>query len=305
MNRIPETQLESTQLKRLAAQRQLYTNAKTVQKIQGALNILGPPILAVCVIHWNMPHVYAVCYGIIVTFLNIFWLTRRQKSLQKKAAGIQELFDCDVLELDWREIVAGPRLEVETVEKYALKHKRKDPNYLCLKDWYAKDVGELPLHLARVACQRANCAWDTELRGRYAKLIIGILVALGVSTLFLGIKDGFSVEKFILVVVAPLTPAFILGIQQYKEFTKSINRVDELRKSAVELWEKALEGIDPEELTYESRNLQDEIYNHRWKSPLILDRFYKFFKKTDEKLMYKTAGELAKEAKVQQLNRER
>ena len=298
MNKIPETQLEPTQLKRLAAQRQLYTGAKTIQKIQGVLNILGPPILAVCVIHLGMPPVYAVCYGIIVTFLNIFWLTSRQKSLQKKAAGIQELFDCDVLELDWRESVVGPRLGVETVEKYALKHKRKDPNYLKLKNWYAKDVGELPLHLARVACQRANCAWDTELRGRYAKLIIGILVALGVSTLFLGIKGGFSVEKFILVVAVPLMPAFVLGIRQYKECTESIKRVDKLRKSAVGLWEKALEGIAPEELTCASRNLQDAIYNHRWKGPLILDSFYNFFKKTDEKLMYKTAGELAKEALI-------
>ena len=298
MNKITETQLESTQLKRLAAQRQLYTDAKTVQKIQGVLNILGPPILAVCVIRWNMPPVYAVCYGIIVTFLNIFWLTHRQKSLQKKAAGIQEIFDCDVLELDWRESVVGSPLGVETEEKYALKHKRKDPNYLDLKGWYAKDVGELPLHLARIACQRANCAWDTELRGRYAKLIIGILGVLGVFTLFLGIKGGFSVEKFILVVAVPLMPAVVLGIRQYKEFTESIKRVDELRKSAVGLWEKALDGIDPEELTCASRNLQDAIYNHRWKSPLILDKFYKFFKKADEELMYKTAGELAKEALV-------
>ena len=297
MNKIPETQLEPTQLKRLAAQRQLYTDAKTVQKIQGVLNILGPLILAVCVNHLAMPHVYAIYYGIIVTFLNILWLTRWQKSLQKKAAGIQELFDCDVLELDWREIVAGPQLGIEIVEKYALKHKRKDPNYLCLKDWYAKDVSELPLHLARVACQRANCAWDTELRGRYAKLIIGILVALGVSTIFVGIKGGFSVEKFILVVVAPLTPAFVLGILQYKGYTESATRVDELRKSAVGLWEKALEGTAPEELTYASRNLQDAIYNNRQKSPLILDRFYKFFSKKDEKLMNKTVSGLVKEAR--------
>ena len=305
MNKITETQLEPTQLKRLAAQRQLYTESKNVQKIQGIFNILGPPILAVCVTHLAMPHVYAVCYGIFVLCLNLFCLTSWQKSLQKKAAGIQELFDCDVLELDWQESVVGPPLEAETVEKYALKHKRKDPNYLCLKDWYAKNVGELQLHLARIACQRANCVWDTELRLRYRRLIVGILAVLAILTLFLGIKDGFSVEKFILVMVAPLTPAFVLGIQQYKEFTESIKRVDELRKSAVELWEKSFEGIDPEELTGESRNLQNELYNHRWKSPLILDEFYERRKKRDEKLMNKTAGELVKEAKVRQLNRER
>lgn len=297
MNKITEKQLESTQLKRLAAQRQLYTDAKNAQKIRGGLNILGPLILAVCVNHLGVPHVYAVYYGIIVTWLNILWFTSRQKDLQKKAAGIQELFDCEVLELDWPEMIAGPRLGVETVEEYALKHKRKDPNYLDLKDWYAKDVSKLPLHIARIACQRENCIWDARLRFRYKKLIMGILIVLTILTIFIGIKGGFSVEKFILVVVAPLTPTFIIGIQQYKGHTEFATRSDRLRKSAVELWEKALEGTTPEELTPASRNLQDAIYNYRRKNPLILDKFYKCFRKKDEELMNKTVSELVKEAK--------
>jgi hypothetical protein len=293
MNKITKTQLESTQLKRLAAQRQLYTDAKNVQKIQGVLNILGALILAVCVNHLGMPRVYAICYVIIVPFLNILWLTRWQKSLQKKAAGIQELFDCDVLELDWREIVAGPRLGVEIVEKYALKHKRKDPNYLRLKDWYAKNVGDLPLHVARIACQRENCSWTAKLHLRYRTLIIVILVCLTVLTIFIGIKGEFSVEKFIVVVIAPLTPVFILGIPQCIACTEAATRIDKLKNSAVVLWEKALERTSPEELTNDSRILQDAIYNNRRENPLILDSFYKRFREKDEELMYKTAEELA------------
>ena len=297
MNKITETQLESTQLKRLAAQRQLYTDAETVQKFQGIINILGPLILAVCVHHLGMPHVYAVYYGIIVTLLNILWLTRWRKSLQKKAAGIQELFDCDVLELDWREIVVGSRLGVEIVEKYALKYRRKDPNYHELKDWYAKDVGEIPLHVARIACQWENCTWHAELLLRYGRLIMGVLMALAVLTIFIGIKGGFSVENFILVVVPPLMPAFVLGIRQYKGCTESVTRVDEVRKYAAELWKKALEGTAPDELTYASLDLQNAIYNNRRNNPVIIDEFYKLFKERDEKLMNKTAGELAKEAR--------
>ena len=296
MNKITETQSEFTQLKRLAAQRQLYTDAKNVQKIQGGINILCPLILAICVNYLDMPRVYAVSYGIIMTLLNILCFTPRQEYLQKKAAGIQELFDCDVLKLDWREMVAGPQLGVEVVEKYALKHKRKDPDYLKLKDWYAKDIRKLPLHIARIACQRSNCLWDAGLRFRYKKLIRGILIVLTILTIFIGIKGGFSVDKFILVVVAPLTPTFIIGIQQYKGHTESATRIDKLRKSAVELWEKALEGITPEELTSASRNLQDTIYNHRRKSHLILNIFYNRFREKDEELMNKTVGELVKDA---------
>ena len=252
----------------------------------------------VLVKYFSMPSVYAACCVIIGTFVNILWLTPWQKSLQKKAAGIQELFDCDVLELDWRETVAGPRLGVEIVEKYALKHRREDPNDLDLKDWYAENVGELPLHVTRIACQRENCAWDAELRLRCSRFIMGILVVLAMLTIFVGIIGGFSVENFILVVAAPLIPAFVLGIQQYKGFTESATRKYELIKSAIGLWEKALEGTAPEELTSASRNLQDAIYNNRRENPLILDSFYEFFKKEDEELMYKTAGELVEEAKT-------
>lgn len=304
MNKITKTQLESTQLKRLAAQRQFYTDAKNVQKIQGVLNILGALILAVCVNHLGMPRVYAICYVIIVPLLNILWLTRWQKSLQKKAAGIQELFDCDVLELDWREIVAGPRLGVEIVEKYALKHKRKDPNYLGLKDWYAKNVGDLPLHVARIACQRENCSWTAKLHLRYRTLIIVILVCLTVLTIFIGIKGEFSVEKFIVVVIAPLTPVFILGIPQCIACTEAATRIDKLKNSAVALWEKALERTSPEELTNDSRILQDAIYNNRRENPLILDSFYKRFREKDEELMYKTAEELANSYKKTVENKE-
>ena len=45
MNKIPETQLDPTQLKRLAAQRQIYSSAKVIQAVQMGLSTLGPPIL--------------------------------------------------------------------------------------------------------------------------------------------------------------------------------------------------------------------------------------------------------------------
>ena len=196
------------------------------------------------------------------------------------------------------ELKTSARPEVETVEKYDLKYKRKNRDYSKLKNWYSKDVGELPVHLARIACQRENCWWDGQLRRRYARSVIWALAILTVLTLYLGIKGGFTLEKLILVVVTPLTPTFVLGIQQYKDNIESVTRLDELRKYAEGLWEKAWAGIDPEELTQASRDLQDEIYNNRRKNPLILDRFYEFFKKRDEELMNKTASEIAKEARV-------
>lgn len=296
MNQIPEIQLELTQLKRLAAQRQLYSDAKIIHTVQVVLNVFGPPILAVFVKCFSMRPVYAACCGITLTFLNILWFTPWQQSLKKKASDIQELFDCDVLKLDWREIVVGHRLEVETVEEYALKHRRKDPNYFKLKKWYPENVGKLPLHLGRIICQRSNCWWSIQLRRHYAKLVIWILAILLVFALFFGIKGNFTLEEFILTVIIPLIPAFVLGIQQYQEHTKSATRLDKLRKYAEGLFDKGLKGAIPEELIHASRDLQNEICNHRRTSPSIFDWLYNLRRKKDEDIMNKATDELVNRA---------
>lgn len=205
MNKIPETQLESTQLKRLAAQRQLYSDAKVIQAVQVGLSILSPPILAFLVFYFSLPRALAALSGIIITGLLSFF-DYRQQSLKGKAAKIQELFDCKVLEMEWREFMIGSRLEIETVEKYASKHRRRDPSYFKLKNWYSENVGELPLHLGRIVCQRSNCWWDAQLRRRYTKWVISSVIVLTVIVAYIGFIDGFSSEKLILTVINPLMP---------------------------------------------------------------------------------------------------
>ena len=296
MNRIPETQLDPVQLNRLAAQRQLYSDAKIIQAAQIGICALGPPIVALSVAFLSLAPAYAASLGIIVTFLNIFWLTPMQKSLKRKAAKIQELFDCSVLKLSWRELTVGTRLEMETVEKYASKYKRKAQDYSKLENWYPKEVGKVPLHIARVVCQRSNCWWDAQLRHRYAKvLIVGFLMVL-IVVASLGFIGGLTLDKIILAVVNPLIPTFVVGIRQYKDHTESATRLDKLKDYSEQLWKKAVGTANPDELTRGARELQDEIYNHRRTSPLIFDWLYKHLRREDEELMNKAANELVTEA---------
>ena len=296
MNKIPETQLEPTQLKYLAAQRQLYSDAKVIQAVQIGLCVLIPPILAWLVAYCFLPRVGAAFSGIVITCLFLFF-NSQQQSLKEKAAKIQELFDCEVLELEWQELMVGSRLETEVVEKYASKHRRKDPNYFNLKDWYPENAGKLPLHLGRIVCQRLNCWWDAQLRRRYAKWVVcSTLIVLTVVVTCLGLIGGMTFEKFILAVVNPLMPALVLGRRQYRDHTQSATRLDELKKYAEGLWDKALERTSPEELTHNSRDLQNEIYNNRRRNPLIFNWLYNLLKNKDEDLMNKTADELIKEA---------
>lgn len=295
-NRIPETQLAPKQLKRLAAQRKLYSDAKVIQAVQIGISALGPPILALSIAFLCLDPAYAASAAIIVTLLNIFWLTPMQQSLKRKAAKIQELFDCDVLELSWRELTVGTRLEMETVEKYASKYKRIAKYGAKLTNWYPKDVGKVPLHIGRLVCQRSNCWWDAQLRRRYAKyLIAGFLMVLIVvaSLAFIG---GLTLDKIILAIVNPLMPTFVIGIRQYKGHTDSATRLDKLKEYTEQLWKNAVGGENPDELTRSARELQDEIYNHRRTSPLIFDWLYNLLRRQDEELMNRSAEDMVKEA---------
>lgn len=301
MNKIPETQLEPTQLKRLAAQRQLYSDAKCLQAIQ-IIFVFVPPILTVLVACGFLQAVWAAISGIIIACLFLLF-DSRQQSLKQKAAKIQELFDCDVLELRWREIMAGSRFEIETVEKYASKHNHKDPGYIKLKNWYSKDVGKLPLHLGRIVCQRSNCWWDAQLRRRYAKCVIVVsFILLILVTICFGFTQDWTVEKFILLerfillVVNPLTPAFIFGVRQYKENINSAMRLDKLKEHTKKIWDTALVDGNRQESTQISRHLQDEIYHHRRTNSLIFNWVYNLFKNKDEEQMNKTGDELVNEA---------
>jgi hypothetical protein len=241
--------------------------------------------------------VYAACWGIAVTLVDIFLFTPWQRSLKKKAAKIQELFDCNVLQLDWQDLKLGRRPDAETIVAYSSKFKRADPECLTVRDWYPVGVGKLPIQLARIVCQRANCWWDAELRRRYAVCVIISILVLTVIVFLIGLIGGLTPEKFFLVVIAPLMPAFTLGMRQYNEHNEAAAALDRLKEHAEDLWNKAISGeVTSEELARGSRNLQDEIYDHRRRSSLIFDWIYRRLRRAHEEQMNKGAEVLIDEA---------
>ena len=298
MNKIPEIQLEPTQLKRLAARRKSDSYAKVILGVQIGLSVLSPPFCWLVVIFFPKFAGWAAIYGVTITCLNILWLTPWLQDFKEKAAKIHELFDCDVLKLDWRELTIGSRLEMtETVAKYAAKYKPELPSCGELKDWYPIATGKLPIHLARIICQRTNCWWSSELRRHYTKIIIIVLVLTAAVAIGIGfVKKGWTVEKWILAVVIPSIPVCLLGIQQLMEHNKSVVLLGKLKTHTENLWKKALTGANTTELTYACRELQDGIFNHRRTGPLIFTWLYKRYRQEMERQMNETSDEMVEEA---------
>lgn len=297
MNTIPNTQNEATQLDRLAAQRQLYSGAKAVLVWQLILSVPAVIIWSFAVLAWPDLRSYAALWGIVITLLSLGVLDRYQKSLKEKAAKIQEMFDCDVLQLEWSTLKTGQRPDAELIAEESALYRRTDSEYKTLRDWYAPAVGKLSIHLARLVCQRASCWWDAKLRRRYA---ISVLITLGVFSVLivtLSLQQGATLENFILVGITPLMPAISLAIRQFYEHNDAASGAVKLKEYAENIWAEALRNtISPEELTTRSRQVQDEIYEHRRRSPLIFDWLYQRLRDQHETLMNKGADSLVDEA---------
>jgi hypothetical protein len=297
MNNIPQQQNLQRRLELLAAQRQLYSDAKNLQIISVIISV--PVVIAWSILVALFPTlaVYAALWGIIATFLELLVFSRLQKSTQEKAAKIQQIFDCEVLQFNWASLNCGVRVERETIIDASNRYKRKNLNFIQqLQDWYPISVGQLPIHQARIICQRSNVWWDAQLRRCYSKWIIIILLSLTVIVSLIGLIGGLTFEKFLLAILVPLIPAFVFGLRQYTEHNEAATRLDRLRENAEVLFEQVISRrYTTQDLERESYSLQTQIYDNRRRSPLILDWLYSRLRNKDEEQMNKGAESLVQE----------
>jgi len=297
MNIITTEQNTVRQLQRLATQRQLYATAKTIFSLQ--LFLSGPVAVMTVFLGVASPSLkgYIALWGLVIALLDIMWLNPWQKRLRDSAARVQELFDCDVFSLPWNDLKAGKRPDPELVKEQSDKYAKWASKMPPLTNWYSTEIVDLPLHWGRIACQRSNCWWDSKQRRRYAFTVISGVAVMFFAVLCIAMRNGLTVEDFILTVVAPLAPVLMLGIRQYTEHNDAAARLDKLKEHAEKLWNDALAGMDESSMTSASRVLQDEILESRRRSPLVFDAIFKRLRHGYEDQMNFATAELAAEAR--------
>ena len=122
------------------------------------------------------------------------------------------------------------------------------------------------------------------------------MVTLSIIVFLIGLIGGLTLEKFLLAVLAPLTPAFVFGLRQYIEHNEAANRLDRLRENAEALLQEVINGrFTPQDLERESYSLQAQIYDNRRRSPLIFDWLYSRLRRKDEEQMNKGAEAIIQE----------
>jgi accessory gene regulator protein AgrB len=289
-NNIPNEQNTQRNLDLLAAQSQLYDDAKKIQLVSVVIGV--PMVIAwsVAVAVLSQLAVYAGLWGIVATVLELLVFSRLQKSTQEKAANTQQIFDCEVLQFNWEDLNCGIRVEPESIIDASNRFISKTKDYSSLKDWYPISIEKLPLYQARIICQRTNTWWDSKLRRRYSKWIIIILITLTIVVFLIGLVGGLTLEKFLLAVLAPLLPAFVLGLRQYTEHNEAADRLDRLRENSEILLQRTIsKKLSQKDVELESYRLQTQIYDNRRRSPLVFHRLYSLSKKSHEEQMNKGA----------------
>lgn len=273
MTDISTRQHQEQNVKRLAAQRYLYSRGKIIWTIQILLAVATPVVGAVFVRFWDETLPWVAIVGIFVALFNRVRLDPLQRRHRKTAARIQEDFDCHVLELPWDSFLAGKRPAPEDIYEAA---KRAEPTAEApLRNWYSTSVDSLPIHHARVICQRTNCSWDARQRRRY-KCGIGTILAL-ISVVVLGFSYGLdlNLQRFVLFVAAPLLPTFLWGLAEARRHGEAADEADRLRDLIDALWKRLThEDLSEYEVTRLSRALQNAIYLRRVASPFVWDWVY-------------------------------
>ncbi|MBR0960888.1 S-4TM family putative pore-forming effector [Bradyrhizobium japonicum] len=301
MNNIPEVQNQEPQQRLLWARRNLYTTGKRILSAQLILTLAIPILGSILSIWLTALKPYVALVSLVIAVLDPTIFDRWQKKIRSQAARLQEQFDCAVLSLPWDEFTAGRREEYETIHQLSTSFDPHHPDPKLL-DWYPQIVGTVPLHLARIICQRTNLWYDGKLRRQYAGWALALTIALTFLLLGIAIYTGLTVESFVVSVLAPASPIIIWGLREHFRQRDTADSLDGLRHAAEALWERGRSGAcAEEECTRQSRQFQDGIFERRSSSPLIFSWIYNLRRNTLEQSMNKGAEELIREITVNTL----
>jgi hypothetical protein len=279
MNSIPKKQNEALSIKRLAAQRAVYSRAKTFFGLQLLLNIPVVILIAIVVLaldkEWFGLPKYDIAWvvgatGILFLMMDtLFWNTKIN-TYREKAARIQQAFDCEVLVLPVDEITYGKAPDKEEVENWSDAFPSAQLGDL--HDWYRPEVGSLPLESARLICQRSNCWWDMDLRRRYNKVVFVVATIFLLSISIIAIALDCTTKTIFGQILAPSLPFLTIAIKLIKDNNDAIDRLQAMKETLDSLWETVLKkGISDADLRESSIRIQAGIFLNRKNNPLIFD----------------------------------
>jgi hypothetical protein len=297
-NNIAERQNSDRCINLLAAASNVYSRAKSLMAIQLVLTV--PAALASSIIMALQPKtkVWLTFFSVTVALADTLFLSLMQKRLKKRGATTQQMFDCDIFALPWRDLRTGAQVDTEDTLTEAQPILRDRKRRSLLQDWYPTVIKSLPLPLARLVCQRASLSWDLRQRDRVRGALMLLLCVLAIAILLIAIFRGNTVEQMILTVYVPLAPAVLWIIREMLAQREAIQSDEKCLRYVESLWNQALANkLTEEELLHGSILAQDALFDARSRSPMVFNWVYRLLRSHQQEQMEHKAGEMVQEAR--------
>lgn len=288
MNDIAQRQNTERSVAILKARKLISSRAKTVQGILITVTLL----LSLAAVLGNLfppAKPYLALAGLVISVLDTALIDRWLKDQIKLGARLAEMFDCEVLQLEWNSFLVGKNIHAEVIGLHASK-KMAPQDETKLRDWYSTGVASLPLHLARLVCQRENLVWDQSQRAQYRSILLGACLFVGVGALVAGCLSEAKFADVVLAIV-PVSPFVLWAMRENNRHRDTTVLTERLEAQATVFLQQKLTDESPNELTLKSRELQDAIYNHRASGPLVFDWLYYRLRRSLEKQMSYSAAD--------------
>ena len=267
---IRERQNSKRSLDRLAAQRLLYQKVKTAENWRLVLILLVAIVLIIGLALGFGPFSQVATMVIVFSwFVDQVVLVRWSGRMKEEAATIQEDFDCFVLDMPWPEHLGVALPTKDRVKELANKASRQGMSYKQLEDWYPWENTPTGPVAARLHCQRANCRWDSRLRGEWVfrvKFVVSALIVVGV---LVGAIVGVTLVEVVLGVAAGIRLLAWFFVEQRAQ-SVALKRIQDLHGYL------SRAGTDSSTMTLcDVRLVQAAIFEHRRTCPTVPDWFYK------------------------------
>lgn len=270
LNNIVQVQNSPEQLTLRKAARTTYDQSMHLALLQVALSVGLPVIGAITTAVFSEARPYVAALALAVTVLDVALLDRKHKQILKRAARFSEKFDCIVLEMPWDEFAAGDPPTPEDTHRAA-----KAASANGLTDWYPEAVAAMPLHIARLVCQRSNLRYDSSLRRAYAAIVLALSFVMVAVLIVYGLVIDMPITALALT-VTPATPILSWSWREYFRQKDTADVLDDLMGKAQKVWKEALAGhCAVSECLRCSREFQGAIFTRRSSASSILPWFYK------------------------------
>lgn len=281
-NEIVSRQNEDTSINYLAAQRQLYNEAKNLDNLGILFSVFLPLCCAILqsIFHDNI-YLNSVSYILSILSMIVSLLLNSYVSQKKEtAAQIQQYFDTYVYKMPWDNKLFGKKKDVtHDVAEKSQKLFKKSGEREKLINWYTSTVGTVELEKGIAMCQKENWNWDVALRKRFRLLSFIIIALLTILVFAIGVIRNESVPTLLcrIAFITPMLQWLFETVKQLNADIKNLIELDDLSNSDNSLNMDCLQEI------------QNKIYIHRKSSFPIPNLIYKIFKNNDEDVAHRTA----------------